>query len=507
MEKSTIVELRRCHKYFPGIKALEGVDMTIRSGEVHALIGENGAGKSTLVKVLTGVHPPTSGEILVDGAPTTFTSPQESAAVGIVAIHQEASMFPELTVTENIFLGHPLRNRLGLLDWRGMTARAREILQRLEIAIDVEMPVRALSTAQRHTVEIAKALSHDARVLIMDEPTSALSLHEVEELYDIIRRLRDQGVAIVFISHKFEEIRTISDTFTVLRDGRYVGSGTIADTDDNELVRMMVGRSLDQLFPGDSATPGDVVLEASHVSRAGFFRDVSFSVRAGEILGFFGLIGAGRSEVMRGIFGIDRLDGGSVVVRGEDTTGFSPRQCMDRGLALVPEDRQLAGAVLEMTIRHNISLPSLSSLTRSVVGTLDRTAEESLAAEYGTRMEVRASSWDQLVNELSGGNQQKVVLAKWLATNPTILILDEPTKGIDVATKARVHEFMAELAGQGIAIVMVSSELPEIMGMCNRIIVMHEGHVCGEFAGRKSSAEEIMASATGGLTSPAGGTV
>ncbi len=500
MTSETIVELRQCHKYFPGIKALEGVDMQIRTGEVHALIGENGAGKSTLVKVLTGVHQPTSGEILVRGTPTAFTSPQDSAAAGVVAIHQEASMFPELTVTENIFLGHPIRNRLGLLDWKTMANRAEEILKRLEISIDVTQPVRALSTAQRHTVEIAKALSHDATVLIMDEPTSALSLHEVEELYKTIRRLRDQGVAIVFISHKFEEIRTISDTYTVLRDGRYVGSGRIDETSDSELVRMMVGRSLDQLFPKVDTAPGEVMLSASGLSRTGYFRDVSFELREKEILGFFGLIGAGRSEVMRAIFGIDALDAGTVKLGDEEITGASPRKCMDRGLALVPEDRQSEGAILEMTIGHNITLPSLAHLAHGVQGTLKAAEERELVSEYGSKMEVRAASWDQLAGELSGGNQQKVVLAKWLATNPSILILDEPTKGIDVATKARVHEFMSELASAGMGVIMVSSELPEIMGMCDRVIVMHEGHISGTFDRDEASAEEIMAAATGGLT-------
>ena len=500
MGDETIVELRQCHKYFPGIKALEAVDMDIRSGEVHALIGENGAGKSTLVKILTGVHQPTSGEIILDGAPVRFSSPQDSAAAGIVAIHQEASMFPELTVTENIFLGHPLRNRFYLLDWRAMHERAREILGRLEITMDVTQPVRALSTAQRHTVEIAKALSHDARVLIMDEPTSALSIHEVEELYKTIRRLRDQGVGIVFISHKFEEIRAISDTFTVLRDGRFVGNGRIADTGDSELVRMMVGRSLDQLFPKSETEPGEAVLEVDGLSRAGYFRDISFSLRRREILGFFGLIGAGRSEIMRGVFGIDAMDSGRVRLGGTDISNLRPRQRMERGLAMVPEDRQSQGAILDMTITHNISLPSLPAMSAPPAGTLNRGAEAKLVQEYGGKMEVRASSWQQLAGELSGGNQQKVVLAKWLATQPKILILDEPTKGIDVATKARVHEFMSELAAAGMAIAMVSSELPEIMGMCDRIIVMHEGHISGEFLRDEATAEEIMAAATGGLS-------
>lgn len=495
-----ILRMVGIHKYFPGIKALDGVDFEVRNGEVHALIGENGAGKSTMVKLMTGVYEPTYGSIELSGQPVTFRSPQDSQAAGIAAIHQEASMFPELSVTENVFLGHPIANsRTRLLDWKAMHNRTRELMEQLELSIDPKRIVRSLSTAERHMVEIVKALSQNAEIVIMDEPTSALSLHEVAELFGIIRRLRDQGKAVVFISHKFDEIREISDTFTVLRDGKYVGHGTITETGDDEIVKLMVGRSLDTLFPKSDAEIGNPVLHVENLSLVGTFRDVSFTLHEGEILGFFGLVGAGRSEVMRAIFGIDRATAGSISLRGRPVPTPSPGTMMNLGVAMVPEDRQSQGAILPMTIDHNITLPSLRTI--SPRGVLNRSEEERLTDRFATKMEVRATSWKQLVNQLSGGNQQKVVIAKWLATEPRILILDEPTKGIDVATKAEVHRFMSELAAHGIAVILVSSELPEILGMADRIVVMHEGLVTGEFSRDEANSEVIMAAATGGLSS------
>ena len=494
-----ILRMIGIHKYFPGIKALDGVDFSVRTGEVHALIGENGAGKSTMVKLMTGVYEPTLGSVELRGEPVVFRSPQDSQAAGIAAIHQEASMFPELSVTENVFLGHPITStRTGLLDWKAMVERTRELMDQLELSIDPRRLVRSLSTAERHMVEIVKALSQNAEIVIMDEPTSALSLHEVAELFAIIRRLRDQQKAVVFISHKFDEIREISDTFTVLRDGKYVGSGKIADTGDDAIVKMMVGRSLDQLFPKSDAQIGKPVLEAENLSLPGTFRDVSFSLHEGEILGFFGLVGAGRSEVMRAVFGIDHASSGNVIVRGESVPSPSPQTMMRLGVAMVPEDRQSQGAILPMTIAHNVTLPSLRGICRH--GVLNRRGESDVTDMYARKIEIRATSWNQLVNQLSGGNQQKVVIAKWLATEPRILILDEPTKGIDVATKAAVHRFMSELAAQGMAVILVSSELPEILGMSDRIIVMHEGLVTGEFLRDEGDSEAIMAAATGGLS-------
>jgi rhamnose transport system ATP-binding protein len=379
-----------------------------------------------------------------------------------------------------------------------MHRRTRELMDQLELKLDPRRTVLSLSTAERHMVEILKALSHNAEIVIMDEPTSALSLREVEELFAIIRKLRNDGKAIVFISHKFDEIRGIADLFTVLRDGRYVGSGRIEETGDDEIVRMMVGRSLDQLYPKVSAEIGEPLLEAEDLERVGVFKDVSFTLRSGEIVGFFGLVGAGRSEVMRCVFGIDPLSTGTVSVRGRRIHRPRPQQMMAEGMAMVPEDRQTQGAILEMTIDHNVTLPSLKQLARG--GVLRPAPEAELTDRYCRRMEVRATAWTQLVNQLSGGNQQKVVLAKWLATEPYILILDEPTKGIDVATKAAVHQFMSDLAGQGIGIVLVSSELPEILGMSDRIIVMHEGLVTGEFSREEATSENVMAAASGGLS-------
>jgi len=500
LDTTAVLELTGIHKYFPGIQALSGVDFSVRPNEVHALIGENGAGKSTLVKLMTGVYEPTAGEIRSHGELVRFRTPQDSQRAGIAAIHQEAIMFPELSVTENVYLGHPIqRGPLRLLDWNEMHRRTGEIMKSLELDLDPRRKIRSLSTAQRHLVEIVKALSHSAEIVIMDEPTSALSVHEVDELFAIIRKLRDDGKAIVFISHKFDEIRAIADSFTVLRDGKYVGSGRISEATDAEIVRLMVGRSLDQLFPKKDVAIGKPLLEARGLSRLGTYRDVSFTLHEGEILGFFGLIGAGRSEVMRAIFGIDDFSDGSVLLGGEPVDRFAPRSMMEQGVGLVPEDRQTQGAIVKMTISDNVTLPSLRRLAPR--GVLNASAEAELTDVICRQMEVRATSWTQLVNQLSGGNQQKVVLAKWLATKPRVLILDEPTKGIDVATKAAVHQFMTDLAGEGVGIILVSSELPEILGMSDRVIVMHEGVVTGEFDRSAATSEDLMAAATGGLSS------
>jgi rhamnose transport system ATP-binding protein len=491
-----ILECRAISKYFPGIKALDGVDFTIRSGEVHALVGENGAGKSTLVKLLTGIYHPDAGEILLEGRRVEFRSPLASQAAGIAAIHQEAAMFADLSVTENIYMGHHARmKRVPLLSWGAMRRRTRALLFDLELDIDPDAQVRSLSVAQRHMVEIVKALSQDARIVIMDEPTSALSLHEVEDLYAIIRRLRDSGKAVVFISHKFEDIYEIADRFTVLRDGKFAGDGRVADTGVDEIIRMMIGRSLTEMFPKASVRPEETLLSVQGLSRTGVFKDVSFELRRGEILGFFGLVGAGRSEVMRAVFGIEAADEGRILVEGRQIRAMRPEQAIEKGIAYVPEDRQLQGTILAMNIRENATLPIIGRLARRSF--LDRGRETAVTEEYGRRMEIKASSWEQAVNSLSGGNQQKVVLAKWLAARPRILILDEPTKGIDVATKARVHEFMSQLAGEGLGIVLVSSEMPEILGMSDVIVVMHEGRVSGRFERGEADQEKLIKAAMG----------
>ena len=501
-----ILKLEKVTKFFPGIKALDGINLNIRPGEVHALIGENGAGKSTLVKILTGVHSPTTGSISFKGREVSFRSATEAQQAGITAIHQEASMFNELSVTENIFMGHHLRSgRAGALSWRRMRRKTVELLKRMELDISPDTAVKNLGTAQRHMVEIAKALSIDADVVIMDEPTSALTLREVEDLYKIVRQLKADGKAVIFISHKFEEIFEICDYFTVLRDGRYIAEGRVADHGIDEIVTMMVGRSLDQMYPKSDAEAGDEILRVDGLESDGVCRDISFGLKKGEMLGFFGLVGAGRTEVMRSIFGIDRISGGSISLRGRR---FRPRSAVDamrERIAYVPEDRQTEGVILEMSIEKNITLPQIGELGR--FGLLNRKREAALCREYGSMMEIKAAGWHVDADTLSGGNQQKVVLAKWLSTEPEILILDEPTKGIDVATKAAVHKFVSQLAAEGLAVIMVSSELPEIIGMSDRIIVMHEGEITAEFSRDEADSDGIIRAATGhtGLTGGAGG--
>jgi len=494
----TLLEVKHLTKYFPGIKALDGVHLQVRSGEVHALIGENGAGKSTLVKILTGVHYPTHGEMLYEGAPLVLKNAIEAQKAGIAAIHQEASMFPELSVAENIYMGHHLVHpRFGRLDWKKMHAETQKLLDDLELEIDSNTLVTNLSVAQRHMVEIAKALSLQAKVVIMDEPTSALSLREVEDLYKIVRRLKDAGKAIIFISHKFDEIFEICDHYTVLRDGKYIGEGKIAEASVDSIVQMMVGRSLDQMYPKRSVPIGPVVLSVRKLSQTGYFQNVSFDLHKGEILGFFGLIGAGRSEVMRTIFGIDRKTAGSIILDGKELDRISPAIAMRNGMAFVPEDRQGQGVILQMSIAKNTTLPQIDALSR--FGILNKKKENIITETYGSKMEIRSAGWHVDVDTLSGGNQQKVVLAKWLATKPRILILDEPTKGIDVATKAAVHEFISEMAAEGLAVIIISSELPEVLGMADRILVMHEGILEAEFSRAEADADKVIRAATGNI--------
>jgi len=499
----TVLKLENITKFFPGIKALDGVHLNIRPGEVHALIGENGAGKSTLVKILTGVHLPTSGRVIYKGQDVSFKTAIEAQDAGITAIHQEASMFPELSVTENIYMGHHLKGgKFGALSWRQMRKKTAALLERMELDINPDTLVKNLGVAQRHMVEIAKALSIDADVVIMDEPTSALTLREVEDLYKIVRQLKKAGKAIIFISHKFDEIFEICDYFTVLRDGKYIGEGLVAEHSIDDMVTMMVGRSLDQMYPKSEAGIGDEILNVDNLSSDGVFRNISFNLHKGEILGFFGLVGAGRTEVMRAIFGIDKITSGNITLRGKKYHPHSAGDAMKQQIAYVPEDRQTQGVILEMSIARNITLPQIESLSRG--GIINSKAEREVTVEYGSMMEIKAAGWQVDADTLSGGNQQKVVLAKWLATKPQILILDEPTKGIDVATKAAVHRFVSNLAAEGLAVIMVSSELPEVLGMSDRIIVMHEGEMTAEFSRDDADSDRIILAATGHRTAAGG---
>jgi rhamnose transport system ATP-binding protein len=489
-----MLKLTGLSKSFPGVRALHDVGFALAAGEVTALIGENGAGKSTVVKLLTGIYRPDAGSIEVSGTAQAFTSPADSWKAGITAIHQETAMFDELTVAENIFMGHaPRKGRL--IDWRSMQQRADVILKSIEADIDPGTPLKQLGVAQKHMVSIARALSHDSRIVIMDEPTASLSAREIDELFRIVDRLKKENRAILFISHKFDEIFRVADRWVCLRDGEKVGDGNIKDVTQNDLVKLMVGRSIDQIFPKREPNIGETVLEVSNLSNATEFADVSFTLRKGEILGFYGLVGAGRSEAMQALFGISRALSGQIKVKGEAVKIASPAEAIAKGISYVPEDRQVQGAVLPMGVRENTTLASLSKHVRK--GLLSSVSERDVTRDLGRSLQVKASSWDQHIGDLSGGNQQKVVIAKWLAANPAILILDEPTKGIDIGSKAAVHELMSELASKGLAIILVSSELPEVMGMADNIIVMQEGRIVARFARGEATREQIVSAATG----------
>jgi rhamnose transport system ATP-binding protein len=493
-----ILELRKISKSFSGVEVLHEVSFALRPGEVHALLGENGAGKSTLVKIITGVHQPDKGEILLNGETVRFGDARESRQGGIAAIYQELSLFPDLDVAENIFAGRQPVTAGGRVDWRRLYAEAGKLLESLGVKLDLKEKARNLSIAQQQMVEIARAFSINARILIMDEPTSSLTLREVDDLFRLVQRLRADGTAIIFISHRLEELFVLADRVTVLRDGSYVDTRTISDVTRDDLIRMMVGRTISNLFPKQAVQAGDVILKVEGLTRPGSFYDVSFELRRGEILGMAGLVGAGRTNVARALFGVEPATGGRIEVEGRAVAITSPQQAIGLGLAYVPEDRQLHGLIPEMHITSNISLPTLHQYAR--LGWLREIPERQSAYAAACQMEVRANNIWQLARELSGGNQQKVVLAKWLSTKPRILILDEPTRGIDVGTKAAVHALMSNLAAEGMAILMISSELPEILGMSDRVIVMREGFVTGSFTQAEATQEKIISAATQNIT-------
>ncbi|MGZ9225855.1 MAG: sugar ABC transporter ATP-binding protein [Anaerolineales bacterium] len=493
-----ILELRKISKSFSGVEVLHDVSFALRPGEVHALLGENGAGKSTLVKIITGVHQPDRGEILLKEEPVHFGDARESRQAGIAAIYQELSLFPDLDVAENIFVGRQPVGGVGQVDWRKMYSEAGQLLESLGVKLDLKQKARMLSIAQQQMVEIARAFSIHARILIMDEPTSSLTLHEVDDLFRLVRRLREQGTAVIFISHRLDELFALADRVTVLRDGSYVDTKSMKDVTHDDLIRMMVGRTIANLFPKQDVSAGNVILNVDNLTRAGSFYDVSFELRRGEILGLAGLVGAGRTNVARAIFGVEPPTAGRIRIDGRDVSITSPQQAIALGLAYVPEDRQLHGLIPGMPLTPNISLPMLPHYAQ--MGWLQDKLERKSAYDAALQMEVRANNVWQLARELSGGNQQKVVLAKWLSTNPRILILDEPTRGIDVGTKAAVHGLMSKLAAEGMAILMISSELPEILGMSDRVIVMREGHVTGHFSRAEATQENIISAATQNVT-------
>lgn len=493
--REPLLELRDISKSFGAVRALRGVQLQLHPGESHALIGENGAGKSTLVKCLAGALQADSGEIHLDGRPVSFAGPADSRDAGIAVIYQEPTLFPDLSVAENIFMGRQPIGAGRRIDTRAMEAQADALFERLGHEIDPGRLARGLSIADQQMVEIAKALSFDARILIMDEPTAALSGVEVERLFEVARGLRDEGAAVVFISHRFDEVFDLCERVTVLRDGEYVSTHLIADVTVADLVHEMVGREVSDLFPKQETTAGDVVLEVDGLTRHGVFADVSFTVRSGEIVALAGLVGAGRSEVVRAVFGVDHYNAGTVTVAGRRLRPGSAGAAMNAGLALVPEDRRQQGLVMDLSIARNTTLTRRWALSRR--GLMNRAAERQTAREWTERLEVKAGDLDDPASTLSGGNQQKVVLAKWLSTQPRVLIVDEPTRGIDVGTKAEVHRRLSDLAGEGLAVLMVSSELPEVLGMADRVLVMHEGELVADIPRGDATEESVMFAATG----------
>lgn len=490
-----ILSLSGISKSFPGVKALDDISLDLYPGEVTALVGENGAGKSTLVKIMTGIYQPDAGEITLEGQPVSFASAHAALDHGITAIHQETVLFDELSVAENIFLGHAPRTRFGFVDWKTLRAEAGDILKSMDAPMPPTTRLKDLSIANKHLVAVARAMSIEAQIVIMDEPTAALSHKEISELFVLIDLLKADGKAILFISHKFDEIFRIADRYTVFRDGQMIGAGAMAETNQRDLVKMMVGRSVEHAFPKQNVAIGETVLKVEGLCHPTEFDAISFELRKGEILGFYGLVGAGRSELMQALFGATRPSAGTVTLDGKPALAHSEAQAIESGIVYVPEERGRQGAVIGMPIFQNISLPSLRKTSQS--GFLDMAREFALARQYAERLDLRAASLSQDVGTLSGGNQQKVVIAKWLATQPKVIILDEPTKGIDIGSKAAVHEFMSELAAEGLSVIMVSSELPEIMGMSDRVIVMREGLMVGEFTRDKLDAETLVRTAAG----------
>ncbi|MFG3248640.1 sugar ABC transporter ATP-binding protein [Streptomyces sp. NPDC048187] len=490
-----VLALRDVSKSFGAVRALRDVSLELFPGEVHALAGENGAGKSTLIKTLAGVHRPDAGQVLLDGAPVVFHGPGDARDAGIAVIYQEPTLFPDLSIAENIFMGRRPRRSLGRIDHRATRAATAALMLRLGVELDPDRPARGLSIADQQIVEIAKALSFDARVLIMDEPTAALTGSETARLFGVVRTLRDQGAAVLFISHRLEEIFRICGRVTTLRDGARIASEPLAGMTEDDLVRRMVGRDLDELYPKQEVTPGERVLGVRRLTREGVFTDVSFDVRRGEIVALAGLVGAGRTEVARAVFGVDRRDAGEVEVEGKPLVNGSPSAAMAAGIALVPEDRRAQGLVMGMSIERNIGLTGLRTTVRA--GLVDRGAERSRSLDWAVKLQVKYARIADTVATLSGGNQQKVVLAKWLATGPKVLIVDEPTRGIDVGTKAEVHRLLSRLAADGVAVLMISSDLPEVLGMADRVLVMHEGRLTAELSRTDATEETVMAAATG----------
>ncbi len=498
MNEDFILELRGITKIFPGVKALNNVHFQLKKGEVHALMGENGAGKSTFIKVITGVYTPEEGQIFLDGKEVKFRGTRDSQELGIAAVYQHPTTYPDLSVTENIFMGHQIMKG-PMMDWKAMHKKAAELLGRLNANFDPKAEMGTLSVAQRQMVEIAKALSTNARIIILDEPTAALTANESKELYRIVKQMRNEGVSIIFISHRMEDMYELADRVTVFRDAQYIGTYDVNGITTADLVKAMVGREIKDMYPKPVVDIGDEVLRIDHLSRTGYFRDVCLDVRAGEIVGLTGLVGAGRTEVMQSVCGITKPSAGSVYLNGKKMRVRKPIDAMKQGVVLLPEDRQKEGLILSWGLGRNVTLPIQDDLSKA--GFNDNKTENKLAKDHLESVDTKAVTIFDAASSLSGGNQQKVVVAKLLAQKGTkVIIMDEPTKGVDVGAKAEIYSIMGDLAQQGYAIIMISSEMPEILGMCDRIFVMCNGRVSGCLDRAEADQEKILhlAMLTGG---------
>ncbi|MFA7693135.1 MAG: sugar ABC transporter ATP-binding protein [Candidatus Hydrogenedentes bacterium] len=488
-----LLEMRDITKKYPGVVALNNVNLSVRPGEVHCLVGENGAGKSTLMKVLAGAISKDEGQIFLNGEAVEYNTPHKAARLGISMIHQEFNLVPQMSVAENIYLGRAPR-RLGVVQWQALYDNAARALEQLNSDLNPRRLVGTLSVAEQQVVEIAKALSINARILVMDEPSATLTDHELESLFTLIKSLYRQGMAIIYISHRLEEIFELGRRVTVMRDGHWISTGDVCDVSREELIRMMVGRELKDEFPKRSSEPGAVRLRAEKLGRKGVFSDISFQVRAGEVIGLTGLVGAGRTEVARALFGADPLTEGKVTLDNNDLVFRSPRQAIAHGLGLLTEDRKGQGLVLGMSVRANITLSNMNAALKGPL--LLPSKERRIARDFVGKLKIKTPHVEEIVHNLSGGTQQKVVLAKWLLTHSKVLIFDEPTRGIDVGAKMEIYRLINEIAAQGVAIILITSELPEALGMCDRIYVMREGRIMGELSGAEANQESIMTLAT-----------
>lgn len=496
--KQELLRMEKIYKSFPGVDALKDVSISINKGEVMALTGENGAGKSTLINILSGLYQKDSGEIYFEGKPVNITSPLDAQKMDISAIHQELNLMPNLSIGENIFIAREKRRLNILLDKKKTNNDASDLMKLVGLEINSTTLVKDLSIAQRQMVEVAKALSVNSKLIIMDEPTSSLTDREVEILMGIIRKLRDQGVSIIYISHKLSEIFDIADRITVLRDGNTIGTVDIRECSEEMLIQMMVGRELKDIFAKTESKIGEYVFEVKNITSGKMVKNASFKLKKGEILGFAGLVGSGRSELMRAIYGIDKMDQGEVFLDGEKISIRHPSQAIKHGLGFVPEDRKLQGLILGMAVRENITLSSLGKVSNYCF--IKPSSEKAVSVGFIEKLSIKTPNQEQKVLNLSGGNQQKVVIAKWLAISPKILILDEPTKGVDVGAKKEIHHLMSKLTQEGVSVIMISSELPEILGMSDRIVVMHKGVIKGEFLRGEATQEKILSLALSEMT-------